>query len=187
MICTQPKLHCNHVWFYDHKAKKQKVNHFEFGIGNDEFPIHSNKESADMNSFQCLNLPGLAHIPEFSFMQAIFIDKENSPTAWRFLREINEHCKKKKTVRHWDHLCWVSRWLVHTTFNHTFEWNPNVLTWVYKQRRLESSSLVQWVHFCMHVLQLSLVQVLSRKATASKQWSERRNLSTMSNRVSDFL
>ena len=76
MICTQPKLYCNLVWFYDHKAKKQKVNHFEFDIGNDEFPIHSNKESADMNSFQCLNLPGLAHIPEFSFMQAIFIDKE---------------------------------------------------------------------------------------------------------------
>lgn len=90
MFCTQPKLHGNFLWFYDHKLKEKKFNHFEFAIGNDEFPIHDGKASCDMNTFQCLNAPGLIHIPEFSFIQAIFTDKENSSTAWKFLREVND-------------------------------------------------------------------------------------------------
>ena len=86
LIYTQEALHSSFIWFYDASTKQFKTNHLEFGFCLDGFPVFSGSDGAAMISLSCFNLPGLIHLPEFSFLQSIFIDGECSKASWHFLR-----------------------------------------------------------------------------------------------------
>ena len=62
----------------------KKYIHTGWDFANEGFPI------ASMHSLDLFNLPGLIHMPELSWPQALYIDREISTTSWIFLREFDE-------------------------------------------------------------------------------------------------